>query len=98
MTPLLRACSGLIVWAVLFSLLYAIEGIGCAQGWDATALRGVLVAIWLVGIAGLIALVIRAHRHRDRDLMARLSFRVALSGLVATIITGVPVATLSLCL
>lgn len=98
MTLLLRACSGLIVWAVLFSLLYAIEGVGCAQGWDATALRSVLVAIWLIGIAGLIALVIRARRHRDRDLMARLSFRVALSGLVATIITGVPVATLSLCL
>jgi len=98
MIALLRACSGLIVWAVLFSLLYASEGVGCAQGWDATALRGMLVAIWMVGIAGLIALVVRSHRHRDRDLMSRLSFRVALAGLVTTIITGVPVATLSLCL
>ena len=98
MTPLLRACSGLIVWAVLFSLLYAIEGVGCAQGWDATALRGVLVVTWLAGVAALSVLTYCSVRDRSKDLTARIRLYLSATGLAATFVTGLPVATLSLCL
>lgn len=98
MTALLRACTGLIVWAVVFSLLYAVEGMGCANGWDASMLRAVLVAIWLASVAILIAITIQTRRTRDRDLMSRIAFWGAITGLVATVVTGMPVATLSLCL
>ncbi len=98
MTALLRACIGLIVWAAVFSLLYAIEGMGCAQGWDVRLLRGTLVAIWLASIALLIVMAARTRRTRDHDLLSRITFWGSVIGLVATVVTGMPVATLSLCL
>ncbi|VXC68215.1 hypothetical protein [Sphingomonas sp. AX6] len=97
MTGLLRACTGLIVWAVIFSLLYGIEGMGCAAPWDRRVLRASLVIVWLVGVAALAALSwqwTRVRPHRDVE---RIGQWLAIAGLIATIVTGLPVATLSLC-
>lgn len=95
---LLRACTGLIVWAGIFSLLYAIEGMGCANGWNPGVLRGALVAIWLAGIAGLGWLSWRWWPKRGVALVEWMAGVVAVIGLVSTFWTGLPVAILSACI
>ena len=97
MTGLLRACTGLIVWAVVFSLLYGIEGLGCAAQWDGHVLRASLVIVWLIGVAALAALSWQWTRAHSRDDLGRVGQWLAIAGLIATIVTGLPVATLTLC-
>ncbi len=98
MTALLRACTGPIVWAVVFGLLYAVEGAGCANGWDAATLRAVLVAIWLASMAGLAWLCWRWWPKRGDATIAWMAGVLAIMGLVSTFWTGLPVAILSACL
>lgn len=98
MTGLLRACTGLIVWAAVFSLLYAVEGAGCANGWDAGVLRGALVAIWLAGIGGLAWLSWRWWPARGDALVEWMTGVIAIVGLISTVWTGFPVAILSACI
>ena len=51
---LARATAGLWIWAVGFSLLYGLHGIGCAGGWNmmtlsyGTVFRWALVGTWLL--------------------------------------------------
>lgn len=98
MTGLLRACTGLIVWAAVFSLLYAVEGLGCAGGWDTGVLRAVLVAIWAVSVAGLGWLSWRWWPKRGDVLIDWMAGAIAVIGLVSTIWTGFPVMILSACI
>lgn len=97
MTGLLRACVGLIVWAVAFSWLYAVEGAGCALGWDRAALRVALVASWVAAMAVIAAIGWR-WRGRSEGWIDRLALGGIVVGLVATLWTGMPVAVASLCL
>lgn len=98
MIGLLRACTGLIVWAVIFSLLYAVEGWGCAQGWDTGALRAVLVAIWGVSLVGLGWLAWRWWPKRGEALADWTAGVIAIVGFVSILWTGFPVAILSACI
>lgn len=98
MSGLLRACAGLIVWAVVFGALYAIEGIGCAGGWNPVTLRTLLIAVWLVGLGGLAWLSWRWWPRSGDALIDWIAGVVAIVGLVSTLWTGIPVATLSVCL
>lgn len=97
-TGLLRACTGLIAWAAIFSLLYAVEGMGCANGWDAGVLRAALVAIWLTGVAGLAWLVWRWWPERGGALVEWMAGVIAIVGLISTIWTGFAVTILSACI
>jgi len=98
MIGLLRACTGLIVWAAVFSLLYAVEGLGCAQGWTTGALRAVLVAIWGASLAGLGWLAWRWWPKRGEALVDWTAGVIAIVGFVSILWTGFPVATLSACI
>lgn len=111
---LLAAAGGLFGWAAAFSWVYALQGIGCATGWDRVDLgsvslqRAVLVVSWLAWSA-LLALWLRRVRVRRRHinsappagatpLLLRLAEMSAWVGLVATIVSLAPAATHALCL
>lgn len=99
---LLRVSGGLILWAVAFSLLYGLHGIGCAYGWNGIAtgsanlFRAVMVGTWVVFILLGVGLVFRM-KSRAAGLPARLGIASAWTGLAATIISGAPVAIASQC-
>jgi hypothetical protein len=101
MIPLLRLVAGLAGWALGFSLLYGAHGLGCARGWPEVAigptdlLRLALVFIWGATSAGLAAWSLAAFRAPTRaaaPLLAWLTRATAITGLVAMVVSGVPVA------
>lgn len=104
MTALLRAVSGLILWAIAFSMLYALQGLACALGWDSVRFAGISAArLALVLVyAGWTAILTwlcwylfpRPGRH---DFLARLAFACAIVGLVSAVYTGLPVIAATLC-
>ncbi|MET1756085.1 hypothetical protein ABVV53_11550 [Novosphingobium sp. RD2P27] len=104
MTALLRAVSGLIVWAVAFSALYGLQGLGCALGWDAMMVgpiqlgRAALIALWLAFVAVQAWMIWHFSHHTHGSMfLNRLAVAIAVIGWVATIYTGVPVVTTSMC-
>ncbi|TKD51602.1 hypothetical protein [Sphingomonas baiyangensis] len=104
MTPLLRSVSGLILWAVAFSAIYAIQGLSCALGWDAIGLggpslaRSILIATYIVSVTILAWLCWRLRPSSGtRDFLAILAFASSVIGLLSTIYTGLPVFWLSIC-
>ncbi|MCW2365720.1 hypothetical protein M2341_001167 [Sphingobium sp. B7D2B] len=109
MTALFRAMAGLIAWAAAFALLYAVQGLACAWGWDdaglasVSAARVVLVVIYLVsvGAAAWLCWVFRPQPVRPEssrmDLLAWLAFASAVTGLVSILYTGIPVLTATIC-
>lgn len=104
MIALLRAVSGLIVWAVAFSALYGLQGLGCALGWDAIMVgplqlgRAALIALWL-GFLALHSWMIWHFAVQDPvgTFLSRMAVAIAIIGWVATIYTGVPVVITSMC-
>lgn len=110
MTLLARASAGLLLWAFGFSLLYSLQGIACGGGWNdgapmggtvlgVTPARWVLMATWMLLLAGALALVRMAWGWRGSSVFERRLFRTsALVGLGAIFVTGAPVAIASTCL
>lgn len=104
MSALVRMSAGLIVWAVAFCLLYALHGLGCARGWATIRLgvtnahQAVLVAAWLSCIGLGTAVAASRWRTRSGTLVDRTGWRLALIGIAATAITGLPIFTLPACL
>jgi len=104
MIALLRAVSGLIVWAAAFSALYGLQGLVCAFGWQATALgplslgRALLIVLWLAVLALLSWMAWRFWpRQQGPSFLNRLAFAIAVIGLIATAYTGLPVVSTSVC-
>lgn len=105
MIALIRMIAGLLVWAAAFCLLYGLHGIGCARGWDAISAgpaslhRTVLTGAWLACLiaGGLLLIHLRRARHAP-GLLDRTAVHVALTGLAATAVTGLPILTLPACL
>lgn len=104
MTALLRAISGLILWAMAFSSLYALQGLACAQGWDNVAYAGVsaarlgLVLLYAGWTGASLWLCWHSYpRAAHRDFLARLAFACAVIGLLSTIYTGAPVVATTVC-
>lgn len=104
MIALLRATSGLIVWAIAFALLYGLQGLACAGGWDAISAgplplgQAVLVLVWLAFLVLLGWMVWHLGRHpAEGAFMHRLGLGIAITGLAATIFTGFPVVATSMC-
>ena len=98
-----RMSAGLLLWALVFTVLYSLHGVGCERGWaDARVLglsahRAVLISVWLLGIFACVALARFVHWRRER-LTERVGHWIAWTGAVATFATGVPVAVLPDCL
>lgn len=102
MSVLLRLSAGLVVWAVAFCLLYGLHGIGCTRGWadiglgPASLHRGVLVVAWLACVAAGIGVALWLRSARD-TLLDRAAWHLALVGVAATLVTGLPILTLPAC-
>ncbi|MEW9855123.1 hypothetical protein [Novosphingobium sp. M1R2S20] len=104
MMGLLRAISGLIAWAVAFSAIYGLQGLGCALGWDRVMIgplqlgRTLLIVLWLAFVAVQAWMIWHfTHHPRGSVFLNRLTVAVAVVGWVATIYTGVPVVLASMC-
>ncbi len=102
MRLLARISAGLLLWAFGFSLLYALQGAGCAFGWEemrlfgATMLRWILVATWLLLVAAGLALL-RLTRSAASPFEKRVTLATTLAAVGAMIVTGSPVALTSAC-
>lgn len=102
MSALLRLTAGLIWWAAIFSLLYAAHGLSCSMGWDARPLFGLnahvvlLLALWLLGLAGATAILLRLCKGRAKPLH-RAAHVLAIVGLGAIAVGGLPVLFVPAC-
>lgn len=106
---LLALMAGFGAWSVAFVALYGTLSVGCALGWNDIAmgpiplLRLLLVAGFIVSLLGLglIARALRDGAQREdnggRDLVAQLSYRLALAALAAGLFTYAPVLFLTAC-
>ena len=102
MSFLLRIGAGLLLWAVSFSTLYALQGISCALGWDMIALPAGSLSRWLLTIVWLIFLalsgwLIRRAMGVQKGLERKLALSSAIIGFAAILITGSPVLLTSTC-
>ncbi len=103
MRLLLRASAGLWLWALGFSLLYGLHGIGCAQGWNRLPLLGgtvfgwSMISAWVLLIATAAAMIFWARRSRE-GLERRLTLCSTLAGFVSIVVTGLPVIATTACL
>ena len=101
MSWLWRALAGPILWAVMFSLVYALLGAGCHLGWTdrpAPIADWHHMAMWLAWGAGLalhlvLIWVMPAGRGRPRQLITM----GAWIGFVSTLVTLFPVIATSTC-
>lgn len=108
---LLLLIAGFVLWSIAFSALYGALGVGCELGWQDVRLgpislnTAVLAAILLGHLALHAALVVwlwrrsfdaKGHPQPSRFL-AYASLGTAVSGLIATLWTGAPIAFLTQC-
>ncbi|PZO80049.1 MAG: hypothetical protein DI629_07765 [Mesorhizobium amorphae] len=103
----MRASLGLLVWAVGFSVIYAVHGYGCEAGWALRPLGGLslfrwaLYAAWALSLAAGALVVWWSFRRRESAVLgafeARLARISALVGFVALVVTGAPSAVFSAC-
>ena len=102
MSFLLRTSAGLLLWAVSFSTLYALQGTSCALGWDEIPLpmgslsRWLLTILWLIFLA-LSVWLIRSAMGMPKGLERKLALSSAIIGFAAILITGSPVLLTSTC-
>ncbi len=103
MKMLARATIGLWLWALAFSLLYALHGIGCARSWDAVPLLGgtmfrwTMVVTWLCFALGGGAVILWSKR-APKGLERRLGITSSIVGFVGTLTAGSPTVFTSACL
>lgn len=95
------ALRGPILWAIAFSGIYALHGVGCAWGWPGVAtplgpLHGVVLAgVWLFALIGAGAIVLTGPRGADRA--AAITRLGGWIGLAATLLTLFPVLGVTSC-
>lgn len=107
---LLVASTGLIIWALAFVLLYGGLSLGCEGGLHQDTIAGfnvltlLLTAIWIIHVAAVVVLLVYARALRSRfdaaepgRFLATLTYQIGWAGLVATVLTGVPVIFLPPC-
>lgn len=103
MIMLLRLSAGLTGWAIAFCLIYALHGMGCAQGWDVRPLGGlsvhrwVLLGAWVASLAATSILAIWLARSRATTL-DRAAAALAWVGVFATLVSFVPIAVVPACI
>lgn len=110
MIAFIRMSAGLALWAVIFSLLYALHGVGCEVGWATTRVLGmslhrlVLLAAWIAGSGAALLLALAFQRlpaSTDAEggaVVTRVSRISAWVGLAATLAGGLPVLLVPACL
>ena len=100
---LARALLGPLIWAALFCAVYALHGVGCAQGWSARPVpligdlqRLVLVTLWLAGLAVHLAQITLTAV--PQGVTGRVVSAGGRIGLVSSLVTQMPVIATSTCL
>lgn len=97
-----RSLAGPVLWAVLFSTVYALHGIGCAAGWPYRPILGSdlhHLTLWSTWGAGLILHVILIIFLPQGTGIKRFLIVSGLwIGLVSSIVTLFPIIALSSCL
>ena len=102
MTALVRVVSGLVLWAVDFSTLYALHGLGCSSGWTGSGTFGLswakllLLAVW-ISLIGTHCILLRWLVRRKDTQMERIGIAIGWIGLGATVVTGAPIVVVSSC-
>lgn len=96
--------AGPIIWAIGFSLVYALHGAGCNLGWTGTQVFGqvslhhaALWAGWLVALSANLALLLALPAAPEDRLAHWLPRAGAWIGLGATFFSLLPVALTSSC-
>lgn len=103
MIALVRMTSGLTLWAVAFCVLYGLHGIGCASGWAAVPAgpvslhRLILSVAWVGGVGAALLIALWLRRRGGEAMIDRAGRALAWVGLGATLVSGLPVATLPAC-
>lgn len=93
--------AGPTLWAVLFVVVYALHGIGCAWGWPSvsfgpTSLQiAAMMGAWFAGLVLHLVLLWQMPKGHDRE--ARLQRAGAWIGLVASGVTLLPIVVTSSC-
>lgn len=108
---LLLLIAGFVIWSSAFVALYAALSVGCSFGWDSTpfgpvsALRALLIALWLAHLAALGALwwlcrrqVARAGDKEPDAFLSIAAVNAGIAGLVVTVINYAPILGLTICL
>lgn len=96
-----RTLLGPFVWAAAFAGIYALHGLGCAQGWPARATPFgplhdvVLIAVWLAAVAASGMILRASPPAQDRE--SRIVRLGGWIGLAATVLTLFPVLGVSSC-
>lgn len=99
---LARALAGPVLWAVLFSAVYALHGAGCALGWHqrpapvADWHHLAMWGVWILGLALHVLLIRILPEGEGRR--RRLIVYGAWIGLVSSVYTLFPVVVTSSCL
>lgn len=99
MIAILRLSLPLTVWLTGFSALYALQGVSCSRHWSIEMdARFVLIAAWGLTIA-LQALILTAVSFRPSSsrLVQRVAMALAVTALVATVWTFLPLLTVTVC-
>lgn len=97
-----RISAGLILWAFGFSLLYALQGAGCAGGWHevplwgGSALRWILISTWLLLVVTIVTLLPLA-RAAPSTFEKRVTLATTLFAAMAMLATGTPAVLASTC-
>lgn len=93
---------GLTLWAVTFTMIYAMHGVGCEAGWTSRLMlgglslhRGVMLTIWLAAII-IHVWSLRSARF-TRSPLGSLPRTGAWIGLAATVFTLAPIVLTGLC-
>lgn len=105
MIDVLRILAAPLLWLAAFSAIYGLQGLGCAQGWDATTGGPPLLRVLLIGGWGLTILLqaallwsLRTDRFgASAPFVRRVSVLGGWTGLVASLWSLLPVATTTLC-
>lgn len=101
-----RPVAGLLIWSSCFVLIYAVASGGCNLGWQSLSvgpvslLRLVGLTLWVLHLAAFVPLALadrRSHAHSGWTFTVGTTAAVDLSALVATLWTGLPLATLDIC-
>ena len=106
MTEILRIAVPLTAWLAAFSAVYGLHGLVCSERWTAAGLdlaagHIAMTAAWATAIALQVVLLIalRSPRFASGSAFVHgVSITLAITALVATVWTLIPVVTTSACL
>ena len=99
----LRMFSGVIIWAVHFTAIYAFVALACARGFAQAQWLGASVVVWavsaatIVAVAAILAMLVPALRAAGHAFEDWMTAAVAALALVAIVFETLPVVMVPAC-